>query len=121
MTKKHVKLLVGLWLVALIFLLLSCSSDSDDDSGSSAVQTTDESNSDTTAPKTPTVIINNGLSSSPDLEVNLLLSASDETGVTGYLASESSTVPATSDSAWVDVSSSTSLSTTTPWSIYPDE
>jgi Beta-propeller repeat len=115
MTKKQVKLLVGLLLVALIFLLLSCSSDSDDDSGSSTVQTTEESDADTTAPAYQTVVINNGISGSPDLEVNLSLSASDDTGVTGYLASESSTVPEANDSAWVNVSSSTSFSMTTPY------
>jgi len=62
----------------------------------------------TTAPWNPSVsVIKDNTSSS---SVILALSASDDDGVTGYYASQSTSAPAASDSGWVAVTSTTSYS-----------
>ena len=67
---------------------------------------------DTTAP-TPSnasIEINNGDSTTNLLTVTLSISASDETGVTGYFASETNSAPDATADIWKDVSSDTSYS-----------
>ena len=66
--------------------------------------------SDTTAPSSPSVSINSGATSTTSTSVTLTLSASDNIGVTGYYASETSTTPSASASGWTSVTSTTSYS-----------
>ena len=66
--------------------------------------------SDTTAPSSPSVSINNGDTSTTSTSVTLNLSATDNVGVTGYCAKESSTTPSSNDSCWTSVTSTTSYS-----------
>jgi hypothetical protein len=66
--------------------------------------------SDTTAPSSPSVSIDSGASSTTSTSVTLALSATDNVGVTGYYASETSTTPSASATGWTSVTSTTSYS-----------
>ncbi|OGW08912.1 MAG: hypothetical protein A2W75_01500, partial [Nitrospinae bacterium RIFCSPLOWO2_12_39_15] len=66
--------------------------------------------SDTTAPSSPSVLINNGDTSTTTTSVTLTLSATDNVGVTGYYTSETSTTPSASATGWTSVTSTTSYS-----------
>src|SRR3989338_2900340 len=66
--------------------------------------------SDSTAPSSPSVSIDSGSSSTTSTSVALTLSATDNVGVTGYYASETSTTPSASASGWTSVTSTTSYS-----------
>src|SRR3990172_9510530 len=66
--------------------------------------------SDAIAPSSPSVSINNGDTSTTTTSVTLTLSATDNVGVTGYYASETSTTPSASASGWTSVTSTTSYS-----------
>ena len=72
---------------------------------------------DTTAPSSPLVSINNGDTSTTSTSVTLSLSATDNVGVTGYCAKESSTTPSNSDSCWTSVTSTTSYSATVSFTL----
>ena len=65
---------------------------------------------DTSAPTNPTIAINNGSASTTSTSVTLNLSASDNIGVTGYCAKETSVSPSSNDSCWASVAASTSYS-----------
>jgi hypothetical protein len=65
---------------------------------------------DTTYPTNPGISINSGASSTTSSSVTLSLTASDETGVTGYYLSTSSSTPSSSTSGWESVTSTTSYS-----------
>ncbi len=67
---------------------------------------------DTTAPSSPSVSINSGATSTTTASVTLTLSAADDTGVTGYYASESSITPSLTATNWTSVTSTTSYSAT---------
>ncbi len=54
--------------------------------------------------------INSGDSSTNSSNVTLTLSATDNTGVTGYCAKESSTTPSVNDTCWTSITSTTSYS-----------
>lgn len=54
--------------------------------------------------------INNGADNTALTSVTLAISASDDSGVTGYFASENATFPSTSDSDWSIVASSSNYS-----------
>jgi hypothetical protein len=73
--------------------------------------------SDTTDPSSPTININSGASSTSNTVVSLALSATDNVGITAYFASESSSTPASSDSGWNSVTSSTSYSATVSFTL----
>jgi hypothetical protein len=73
--------------------------------------------SDTTAPSNPSITINNGAASTTSTSVTLNLSASDDVGVTGYCASESSTTPSVSDSCWTTVTSTTPYSSSVSFTL----
>ncbi|MBF0240819.1 MAG: DUF1566 domain-containing protein, partial [SAR324 cluster bacterium] len=65
------------------------------------------------APTNPLVSVNGGAAISRETSVRLSLSATDDVGVTGYYASESSaTPPAVTDSSWTSVTSSASYTGT---------
>ena len=66
--------------------------------------------SDSTAPSSPSISIDSGASSTTSTSVTLTLSATDNIGVTGYYASETSTTPSASASGWTSVTSTTSYS-----------
>jgi len=73
--------------------------------------------SDTTAPSSPSVLINNGDASTTSTAVTLTLSATDNVGVIGYYASETSTTPSASASGWTSVTSTTSYSATVSFTL----
>src|SRR3989338_3803351 len=75
------------------------------------------SSSDTTAPTSPTISINNGDTSTTSTSVTLTLSASDNVGVTGYCAKESSTTPSSNDTCWTTVTSTPSYSATVSFTL----
>ncbi|MBI3601199.1 MAG: hypothetical protein HY097_11260, partial [Nitrospinae bacterium] len=62
------------------------------------------------APSNPSIKINSDASSTTSTSVTLNLSASDDVGVTGYCAKESSTTPAADDSCWKTVTSAANYS-----------
>ena len=72
---------------------------------------------DTTAPSSPSVSINSGAASTTSTSVTLTLSATDNVGVTGYYASETSTTPSASASGWTAVTSTTSYSATVSFTL----
>ncbi|MCF6147594.1 MAG: hypothetical protein E3K37_02940 [Candidatus Kuenenia sp.] len=63
------------------------------------------------------IAINDGDIYTKTTSVTLNLSATDNTGVTGYYLSTSSTTPASSDSSWISVSSITSYSTSVSYTL----
>ena len=65
---------------------------------------------DTTAPTNTSVTINSGASYTNSTTVTLSLSATDNTGVTAYYVSTTSSTPSSSASEWTSVSSTTSYS-----------
>ena len=67
---------------------------------------------DTTAPASPSIIINGGASMTDSLAVSLVLSATDAVGVTKFYVSNSNSIPAASASGWVSVTAATNLFTT---------
>ena len=73
--------------------------------------------SDSTAPSSPSVSIDSGSSSTTTTSVTLTLSATDNVGVTGYYASETSTTPSASASGWTSVTSTTSYSATVAFTL----
>src|SRR3989304_2753726 len=73
--------------------------------------------SDTTAPTSPSVSIDSGASSTTSTSVALTLPATDNVGVTGYYASETSTTPSASASGWTSVTSTTSYSATVSFTL----
>ena len=72
---------------------------------------------DTTAPSSPAVTINSGATRTNSTTVTLSLSATDNTGVTGYYASESQTAPAADAPGWTPVTSSTDYSANVSFTI----
>ncbi len=62
------------------------------------------------APTNPSISINSGSSSTASSSVTLSLSAIDDTGVTGYYLSQTSSTPSSSASGWTSVTSATSYS-----------
>lgn len=54
--------------------------------------------------------INGGASSTSSASVTLALSATDNTGVTGYFAAETAAAPASTDAGWIVISASASYS-----------
>src|SRR3990172_4181507 len=73
--------------------------------------------SDSTAPSSPSVLINNGDTSTTSTAVTLTISATDNVGVTGYCAKESSTTPSSNDTCWTSVTSTTSYSATVSFTL----
>ncbi|HLA47649.1 MAG TPA: DUF1566 domain-containing protein, partial [Nitrospinota bacterium] len=73
--------------------------------------------SDSTAPTSPSVSINNGDTSTTSTSVTLTLLATDNVGVTGYYASETSTTPSANASGWTSVTSTTSYSATVAFTL----
>ena len=65
---------------------------------------------DSTAPSSPSISINSGLSTATSANINLSLSSTDNVGVTAYYLSENSNTPSSNASGWISVSSSTSFS-----------
>ena len=72
---------------------------------------------DTTNPSNPTIIVNNGDSSTNSTVVTLALSAIDNVGITAYYASETSTTPASNASGWDSVTSNASYSDNVSFSL----
>ena len=72
---------------------------------------------DSESPSNPGVLINNGDSSTNSSSVSLKLSATDNTGITGYYLSGSSNTPSASVSGWNSVSSTTSYSATVSYTL----
>ncbi len=73
---------------------------------------------DSTAPASPTILIESGNSNSRTQSVTLTLTATDDTGVTAYYASESSTLPSTiSTLGWTEVTAATTLSESPAFSL----
>lgn len=71
---------------------------------------------DTAPPNNPSIAhSNNGVAKSRD--VGLKISASDDYGVAGYYISEIPFTPALSDEGWVEISPTTNLSTTVPFTL----
>jgi len=65
---------------------------------------------DTTSPTSTSISINSGANSTSSINATLTLAASDNVGIIAYYASETSTTPASSDSGWTSVTSTTSYS-----------
>lgn len=63
-----------------------------------------------TPPANPSISINSGSDNTTSYNVTLNISATDNAGVAGYLASETSTTPTANDSRWESLSSTTSYS-----------
>jgi hypothetical protein len=63
---------------------------------------------DTSAPTSPSISIDSEASFASSTTVALTLSATDDTGVTAYCTSETSTTPDSSDSGWTNVTATTS-------------
>lgn len=63
---------------------------------------------DSSPPTGPSIVIDGGAGSTSTTSVTLSLSASDDTGVTGYFVSESASAPSAGDGGWNSVSSTTS-------------
>ena len=76
--------------------------------------------SDSTAPTSPSVLIDSGATSTTSTSVTLTLSATDNVGVTAYYASETSTTPSASASGWTSVTSITSYSATVSFTLSSD-
>ena len=72
---------------------------------------------DTTAPLSPSILINSGVSSTTSTSVTLTLLATDSVGVTGYYASEISTTPSSTASGWTSGTSTTSYSASVSWTL----
>ncbi|MBF0236783.1 MAG: hypothetical protein HQM12_03695 [SAR324 cluster bacterium] len=72
---------------------------------------------DSTVPSNASVSINSGNEATASRSVTLTLSATDDVGITGYLVSESSAKPASSDAGWVSATSSSSFSKTVDYSL----
>src|SRR3990172_5315643 len=91
-----------------------------DEAGNISASTSDSITltiSDSTAPSSPSVSINNGDTSTTTTSVTLTLSATDNVGVTGYYASETSTTPSASASGWTSVTSTTNYSATVAFTL----
>src|SRR3989338_2411973 len=84
---------------------------------SSASATITLNQTDTTAPTSPSISINSGSSSTTSASVTLTLSSSDNTGVTGYYASESPITPSLTATGWTSVTSTTSYSANVSFSL----
>lgn len=91
----------------IVVALLSCGG-----GGGSETSGGSGSPSDPTAPTNTTAsnFINSGASSTSSTSVTLSISATDNVGVTGYHASESSTTPSATASGWIAIPSATSYS-----------
>jgi len=85
--------------------------------GDSAYTTSDSITLDTTAPLSPSILINSGVSSTTSTSVTLTLLATDSVGVTGYYASETSTTPSSTASGWTSGTSTTSYSASVSWTL----
>ena len=73
---------------------------------------------DSTKPENATISINSGSASITSTTVSLALAATDSnSGVTAYLVSESSSIPNSSNSGWISVTSSTSYSATVSFTL----
>ena len=85
--------------------------------GGSDNSTTTNTTTDSTAPSSQSDSINSGATSITRTSVTLTLSATDNVGVTGYCAKESSTTPSSNDSCWTSVISTTSYSATVSFTL----
>ena len=85
--------------------------------GDSAYTTSDSITLDTTAPLSPSILINSGVSSTTSTSVTLTLLATDSVGVTGYYASEISTTPSALATGWTSGTSTTSYSASVSWTL----
>jgi len=85
-------------------------SDTTNDKTNISISVTSSTSVDTTPPWSPSVSINSGSSSTTSTSVTLTLSATDNVGVIGYCAKESSTTPSSSNTCWTSVTSTTSYS-----------
>jgi len=92
------QLKIVLFLLFTVFFLNSCVDDAEDPRGVICLTCTE-----TEAPTNPSIIINGGKAGTNSIEVILALSASDNTGIRGYYASENSTTPEKTDAGWVEV------------------
>ncbi len=99
-----------------IVTAVNSSGESSESSQVSAIPTL-SGTSDTTAPSSSSVSINSGASSTTSTSVTLTLSATDNVGVTGYYASETSTTPSASASGWTTITSATSYSATASFTL----
>src|SRR3990167_2279992 len=71
---------------------------------------------DTTAPANPSISFG-GITTTSSRLVTVTLSGTDDTGVTGYYLSESSTTPSITSSGWTSVPSTTSYNTNVNWTL----
>lgn len=76
-----------------------------------------EKTQDKISPTNTSISINSGASSTSIKAVNLSLSATDNVGVTGYYATESSSAPSASDTGWTIIASTTSYSADIPFNL----
>jgi hypothetical protein len=81
-----------------------------DDIGNVSAPATVSITLDTTAPSNVSVMINGGAPSTSSTTVELSIAATDNTGVTGYYISETSTTPSATASGWTLVTSTMSYS-----------
>jgi len=72
---------------------------------------------DTTAPSNPTISINNGENSTSSSSISLSLSSNDNVGVTDYYLSENSNSPSSNTSGWTSVTSASSFSGSTSFTL----
>jgi len=85
-------------------------SDNTNDKTNISISVTSSTSVDTTPPSSPSISINSGSSSTTSTSVTLTLSATDDAvGVTGYYASETSTIPSASATGWTSITSTTSF------------
>ena len=75
--------------------------------------------SDTTPPSNPSVVISSGAAKTSSRNVTLTLSATDNTGVFRYYASESPTAPLSVLSTWMPIASTTNYSGVVPFTLSP--
>lgn len=83
----------------------------------SELYTPSTSPTDSTPPSTPSVSINSGSVTTASRKVTLNLSATDNTGITGYCASELPTTPLSTLMTWVPVTSTQNYSADVPFYI----
>ncbi len=76
---------------------------------------------DVTGPTNPSLSINSNGTSTTSTSVTLSLSATDNSGVSAYFISESSQAPSSTDSGWVKVTSTTSYSGSTVFTLSATE
>ena len=107
------RIIIKFHLLIILFLLISCGKDTNTNTN---IITIGNNITDTQAPQC-TVAINNDDSATDSTNVTLSLSATDDTGVTGYYISESSSIPSLTGSGWVLINSTKSYSATVSYSL----